>query len=80
MQAILYLVTKDLWVGAVAGSFYFLGREYAQAEYRNIEANYQGKRSNMPFWGGLQIRAWTVKGLMDLILPAIVVIIVALVF
>ena len=78
MQAILYLVTKDLWVGAVAGSFYFLGREYAQAEYRNIEANYHGRRSLMPYFGGLEARAWTLKGLLDFILPSITVTAVAL--
>lgn len=71
IQAVIGLVSGDWWTGAVAGSFYFIGREYAQAEYRNIEQNYGGLRRNMPYWGGLQPRAWTIKGLLDFILPSI---------
>jgi hypothetical protein len=80
IQAIFAIFFKDLWLGAVAGSFYFIGREYAQAEHRNIQNNYHGLRSNMPFWGGLQPRAWTLKGLVDFILPTVVVVIVALLY
>jgi hypothetical protein len=71
LQAIIGLVSGDWWVGAAAGSFYFIGREYAQAEQRNIEANYGGRRANMPYWGGLELRAWTIKGLLDFILPSL---------
>ena len=78
LQAIIGLVCGDWWVGAAAGSFYFVGREYAQAEYRNIEQNYGGKRSNMPYFGGLEPRAWTPKGLLDFILPSIGVTLMAL--
>jgi hypothetical protein len=78
LQAIIGLTSGDWWTGAAAGSFYFVGREYAQAEYRNIEHNYGGFRRNMPFWGGCEPRAWTRKGLLDFILPSIAVIVVAL--
>ena len=78
MQAVIGLVSGDWWVGAAAGSFYFVGREYAQAEYRNIEQNYNGYRRNMPYFGGLESRAWTLKGLLDFILPSIAVVAVAL--
>jgi len=78
LQAIIGLASGDWWVGAAAGSFYFVGREYAQAEYRNIEQNYGGFRRNMPYFGGLEPRAWTLKGLLDFILPSIAVILVAL--
>jgi hypothetical protein len=37
LQAIIGLVTGDWWMGAAAGSLLFVGREHAQAEYRNIE-------------------------------------------
>jgi hypothetical protein len=77
LQAIIALVSGDWWTGAVAGSFYFVGREYAQAEYRNIEQNYGGLRRNMPYFGGLEPRAWTLKGLLDFILPSLVVFFVA---
>jgi len=78
LQTIIGLVSGDWWVGAAAGSFYFVGREYAQAEYRNIEQNYGGFRRNMPYFGGLAPRSWTLKGLLDFILPSIAVILVAL--
>jgi len=77
IQAIIGLASGDWWTGAVAGSFYFIGREYAQAEYRNIEHNYGGFRRNMPYWGGLEPRAWTLKGLLDWILPSLEVTAVA---
>jgi hypothetical protein len=78
IQAIIGLASGDWWTGAAAGSFYFVGREYAQAEYRNIEANYHGRRSLMPYFGGLEPRAWTLKGLLDWILPSLTVTAVAL--
>lgn len=74
LQAIIGFVCGDWWVGAAAGSFYFVGREYAQAEYRNIEHNYGGFRRNMPYFGGLESRAWTLKGLLDFILPSLAVV------
>lgn len=67
-----------VWAGAAAATAYFIGREIAQAEYRNIEHFYAGKRANMPWYGGFQKQAWTVKGLLDWILPAAVVITVAI--
>jgi hypothetical protein len=78
LQAIIGVISDDWWIGAAAGSFYFIGREYAQAEQRNIEANYGGRRANMPYWGGLELRAWTLKGLTDFIYPSTAVVIVAL--
>lgn len=78
IQAIVALLSGDWWLGAAAGSFYFIGREYAQAEYRNIEANYGGQRKNMPYFGGLEPRAWTLKGLTDFLYPSAAVVAVAL--
>jgi hypothetical protein len=78
IQAIIGLASGDWWTGAVAGSFYFVGREYAQAEYRNIEHNYNGRRANMPYFGGLELRAWTLKGVLDFVLPSLAVVLVAL--
>jgi hypothetical protein len=79
LQAIVGLASGDWWAGAAAGSFYFIGREYAQAEYRNIEHNYGGRRANMPFWGGLEARAWTLKGITDFVYPTAAVVAVALI-
>jgi hypothetical protein len=78
IQSVIALVSGDWWTGAAAGASYFWGREYAQAEYRNIEHNYGGRRANMPFWGGLEARAWTLKGILDFVLPTLAVSAVAL--
>lgn len=78
IQAVLGVISGDWWVGAAAGSFYFVGREYAQAEYRNIEENYDGQRKNMPYFGGFEPRAWTLKGLTDFIYPSVAVTVMAL--
>ena len=63
---------------AYAGQASFVGGEYAQAEYRNIEQNYGGRRSNMPYFGGLEPQAWTTKGILDFVLPSVAVTIMAL--
>lgn len=78
LQALIGLASGDWWVGAAAGAFYFIGREYAQAEYRNIETNYGGQRKNMPYFGGFEPRAWTLKGLTDFIYPSVAVTVMAL--
>lgn len=47
---------------------FYIGREHAQAEYRHIKAH-GGKRENCPWWCGLAPSAWTLKGLLDFLLP-----------
>jgi len=74
----LVLAPFGLWVGAAAASAFFIGREITQAEYRNIEHHYGGKRANMPWYGGFQKQAWTTKGLLDWILPTAVTVAVAI--
>ena len=78
LQAVIGLLTGNWWAGAAAGAFCYLGREVAQAEYRTILANYGGKRANMPWYGGFEPRAWTRKGLIDWVVPALAVTLVAL--
>lgn len=77
IQLAIALPTDNWWAGAAAGAFYFIGREIAQAEYRNIESNYHGKRANMPWLGGFERRAWTLKGVLDWVLPTAVVCLIA---
>lgn len=73
LQLAIYLLAGNWWTGAAAGAFYFVGREYAQAEYRVIQAHYGNRRGNAPWWCGLELRAWTKKGMLDWILPSIFV-------
>lgn len=77
IQAIVAALCGQWWLGAAAGSGYFVGREYAQAEYRLIAAHYGGHRIDMPWWGGVDARAWNAKSLIDWIAPTVVVCAVA---
>lgn len=65
-------------LGGMLMSFFYLGREVTQAEYRWISAYGAGKRANMPFWGGLDPAAWTLKSLGDAVLPTAATVIVYL--
>jgi len=65
------------WLGALFAIGYYLGREMAQAEYRLIQKHYGGKRANMPWWGAFQRRAWDQKSVLDVLLPSLAVIAVA---
>jgi hypothetical protein len=71
-MAIIGLLTGNWFAGACFGSAFFLGREHAQAEYRVIQAYYEGKRTNMPWYGGFESKAWSLKSVLDFGLPIIV--------
>lgn len=59
------------WAAAVA----FVSREIAQAEYRYIDLH-GGKRYDCPWWCGLHPSAWTLKALLDWLLPLLTVLLV----
>lgn len=49
---------------------FWTGREITQAEYRWIEQYGSGHRSNMPWYGGVDPKAWNYTSfVVDLILP-----------
>jgi len=50
---------------------FYVGREHAQAEYRWIAEFGHGKRSNMPWWGGFDYRAWDAVSMLDWLAPAL---------
>lgn len=58
LQAIVGVITRNWWAGAAVASAYFIGREFAQAEYRWIEHFGAGRRVNMPWWGPFDLRVW----------------------
>jgi hypothetical protein len=77
-QGIGYVLTKDPFIGAIAGIFFFAGREIAQAEYKNIEASPSKLRKDMSVFGGLNPKYWTIKSLFaDLTFPSVIVITIA---
>lgn len=73
---VLYLACAGWLTGlpglAMGGACFYAGREHAQAEYRWIAAYGHGHRKNMPWWGGLDPRAWNVKSVADVLLPCLV--------
>jgi hypothetical protein len=80
LQGLFYLVHRDLWLGAVAALFFYLGREIAQAEYRGIEGSPTKLRKDFPLLGGLFPKYWTRKAfLADLVIPSSLTIIIAIV-
>jgi len=80
-QGIGYALTKNPFIGAIAGIFFFAGREIAQAEYRNIEASESKLRKDMSVFGGFNPKYWTIKALLaDLTIPSVIVITIAFIF
>jgi hypothetical protein len=80
LQGIGYALTKNPFIGAIAGVFFFAGREIAQAEYRNIEASPSKLRKNMSVFGGFNPKYWTIKALLaDLTIPSVIVITIAII-
>ncbi len=51
---------------------FYLGREIAQAEYRYIEYYCNNKRSKMPWYAIFLSKSWTIKGILDWVIPLIV--------
>ncbi len=80
LQGLFYLVHGDLWMGAVAALFFYLGREIAQAEYRGIEGSPTKLRKDFPLLGGFFPKYWTRKAfLADLAIPALLTITIAII-
>ena len=50
----------------------YIGREFAQAEYRYIEEYCGRKRAKMPWYAPFTPKAWTWKGFFDWVLPCVV--------
>jgi len=80
LQGIGYALTNNPFIGAIAGIFFFTGREITQTEYRNIEASPSKLRKDMSVLGGLNPKYWTLKALIaDLTIPSIIVITIAII-
>ena len=63
-------VTFGLWgVGGAIGCMWFIVREHTQAEYRWVSSFGNGKRANMPWWGGFDQRVWDKASLLDWLVP-----------
>lgn len=72
IQSLIGLLTGNWWIGAAAGSLFFIGREHAQAEYRWIALFGSGSRHNLPWWGGFDIKVWNhLDSWLDWLVPAV---------
>ncbi len=81
LQGLFFLVHGDLWLGAVAALFFYLGREIAQAEYRGIEGSPTKLRKDFPLLGGFYPKYWTRKAfLADLVIPSSLTILIAIIY
>ncbi|MCA7037166.1 hypothetical protein LE119_04080 [Escherichia coli] len=69
IQVFTGFLAGDFIIGGVAGAVFFMAREHTQAEYRWIANFGDGKRANMPWWGGFDRRVWNMPSLLDWIVP-----------
>ena len=78
MQGALWLLTGSLLTGAVLAIGFFFGREHAQAEYKAINADFNGQRANMPWYAGFNPKYWSLDAVLDVLLPTAAVLAVFL--
>ena len=65
-------VLAGYWGAGLMVAAFYVGREHAQAEYRWIERYGAGRRANMPWWGGFDLKVWSLKSALDCVLPVAV--------
>jgi hypothetical protein len=74
LQIILFFVFSSWWIGAVLVSGIFIGREYAQAEYRWITQYSKGLRENIRWYDHLDPAVWNFyNSFWNMVLPIICV-------
>lgn len=82
-QAGIGLLTGNWWAGAAFGIGFYAGREVAQHETDKLK--YFGKRAGvldgegMPWYEGFKVSNWSTDGKLDLLVPCVAVVAVALV-
>ncbi|VCU72405.1 hypothetical protein PIGHUM_04504 [Pigmentiphaga humi] len=75
VQALFGLAFGNWFIGGVMACCWWMGREHAQAEDRWVGRFGQGRRANMPWWGGFDPKAWHMDGLLDWVIPIVVAIV-----
>ncbi len=79
IQQSVRVISRSWWAGTAAACAWAISREITQAEYRWIEHLGAGKRANMPWWGGMDLRVWQhLDPWIDWIAPCIAVAAVAI--
>lgn len=77
IQSVFGITTHRWWLGAVAATMFFIGREVTQAEYRWIANFGNGRRVNMPWWGSVDLAVWNLKSIGDILLPLLATMLLA---
>lgn len=70
-QTLAGLLLGSWWLGGLLACVWWAAREHTQAEYRWVAAYGQGKRQNMPWWGGFDKRVWNWPSALDLLVPVL---------
>jgi hypothetical protein len=78
MQGALWLLTGSLLTGAVLAIGFFFGREHAQAEYKAINTDFNGKRADTPWYAGFNPKYWSLDAALDVLFPTAAVLAVFL--
>ena len=71
IQCAIGLSIGSWFTGGALACIWFIAREHTQAEYRWIAQFGGGKRANMPWWGGFDLRAWNIPSLLDWFVPVL---------
>ena len=71
LQCAVGMVFGDWFIGGALGCVWFIAREHTQAEYRWVAQIGNGKRANMPWWGGFDLRSWDAASVLDWLVPVI---------
>ena len=70
IQGAFYIVTQDAFMGAVAATALFFGREQAQQQYKIAKAT--GKSvASMSWKDGSDMTKWNQDAVLDLVVPTI---------
>lgn len=68
IMAVIWFATNDTLAGAMAGSWFFLGREHSEAEYRWMDLH-KTNRTGAESIGAFSPDVWTIGSLLDWIVP-----------
>jgi len=79
IQLLIARLCGSWMAGAAAASAWAISREVTQAEYRWIELYGGGRRANLPWWGGFDMRVWLkIDPWLDWLVPTLLVFAIAL--
>lgn len=71
IQGILYAITQDAFMGAVAATALFFGREQAQQQYKIAKATGRSVKT-MSWKDGGDMTKWSKDAVLDLVVPTVV--------